>query len=133
MNYTRSELDAAFIERQQRALLELRAQLASVAEGDRLDESLIKEEGAARPREYEDDAQKLAALELDGNLRVRVAGRLAQVSRALEKIEQGTYGFSDLSGAAIARERLEAIPEAVCTFAEQGRYEAAGRRIQISE
>jgi DnaK suppressor protein len=133
MNYTKSELDAAFIERQRRTLLALRAQLASVAEGDRRDESLIKEEGAARPREYEDDAQKLAALELDGNLRVRDASRLAQVDRALEKIAQGTYGFSDLSGAAIARERLEAIPEAVCTLAEQGRYEAGDRGIQISE
>jgi DnaK suppressor protein len=127
MNHTKSELDAAFIERQQGALLELRAQLTSVAEGDRRDESLIKEEGAARPREYADDAQKLAALELDGNLRVRDASRLAQVDRALEKIAQGTYGFSDLSGAAIERERLEAIPEAVCTLAEQGRYEAGGR------
>jgi DnaK suppressor protein len=39
----------------------------------------------------------------------------------LRKIDEGTYGVSDLSGRPIPRERLEAIPEAICTLAEEKR------------
>jgi DnaK suppressor protein len=44
----------------------------------------------------------------------------------LRKVEEGTYGLSDLSGKAIARERLEAIPEAICTLDEEGELERSG-------
>ncbi len=37
------------------------------------DEAQIRGESAGGPREYEDDAQKLATLELDGNLVVRMS------------------------------------------------------------
>ena len=40
-----------------------------------------------------------------------------------EEIADGTYGFSDVSGSPIPRERLEAVPDAVCTFEEEGAYE----------
>jgi RNA polymerase-binding transcription factor DksA len=43
---------------------------------------------------------------------------LAQVERALEKIEEGTYGLSDLSGAPISKERLDAMPHATMTIEE---------------
>ena len=45
--------------------------------------------------------------------------RLERVNRALRKMEEGTYGLSDLSGSPIPRERLEAVPESVLTFAEE--------------
>jgi DnaK suppressor protein len=35
---------------------------------------------------------------------------LAQVRRALERSEQGTYGLSEVSGKPIPIERLEAVP-----------------------
>jgi RNA polymerase-binding transcription factor DksA len=54
--------------------------------------------------EYEDDAQRLATLELDGNLVARTARRLTQVDRALAKIAEGTYGLSDASNHAIPME-----------------------------
>ena len=41
------------------------------------------------------------------------------MNRALKKIEEGTYGVSDQSGTAIPRERLEAVPESIFTFAEE--------------
>ncbi len=41
------------------------------------------------------------------------------MDRALKKIEEGTYGSSDVSGHLIPRERLEAVPEAICTLAEE--------------
>jgi RNA polymerase-binding transcription factor DksA len=43
---------------------------------------------------------------------------LAQVERALERIEQGTYGLSEISGKAIPTERLEALPYATTLVSE---------------
>jgi DnaK suppressor protein len=113
------KLDAAFIEQQRQALTKLRASLVSAADDDEADEEATKASSAGDAHEYEDDAQKLAALELDGNLVVRDVARLEQVDRALKKIEEGTYGVSDLSGHPIPRERLEAIPESIYTVAEE--------------
>jgi len=42
-----------------------------------------------------------------------IAATLASVERALEKVADGTYGFCDNCGQAIAPERLEAIPGTV--------------------
>jgi len=118
--------DAVFIEQQRRYLVKLRAVLRAAARNQEDEEADIKRESADHPREYEDDAQKLANLELAGNLVVRDIGRLDRVERALRKVEEGTYGLSDLSGKAIARERLEAIPEAICTLDEEGELERSG-------
>ena len=52
---------------------------------------------------------------------------LKEVNRALEKIEEGTYGLSDRSGEPIAKGRLEAIPEALYTIEEQQRREGERR------
>ena len=127
MNADKPQLEAAFIDKQRRYLLRLRDALRSVAQSDQADEANIKADGVAGPREFEDDAQRLAALELDGNLVVRDFERLEHVNRALEKIADGTYGLSDVSGRRIPQERLEAVPEAVCTMAEEKSNEK-GRR-----
>jgi DnaK suppressor protein len=112
-------LDASFIDRQREYLLRLRASLRTAARSSESDESDVRDDAADEALESEDDAQKLAALELDGNLVVRDLERLERVDRALQKIADGTYGVSDLSGAPIPRERLEAVPEAVYTLAEE--------------
>jgi len=112
-------LDPAFVEKQRQALLSLRVTLVRAAKDDEADEADIKEESAGGPREFEDDAQKLATLELDGNLVVRDVARIERIDRALKKIDEGTYGSSDQSGQLIPRERLEAIPESIYTLAEE--------------
>jgi DnaK suppressor protein len=114
-----SRLDAAFIDKQRQYLLRLRASLRAAARSSEVDEIDVIDDSSAGAQEYEDDAQKLAALELDGNLIVRDEERLERVDRALKKIDEGTYGLSDLSGLPIPRERLEAIPETLCTLAEE--------------
>lgn len=43
----------------------------------------------------------------------KLEAELKQVNRALEKIEEGTYGKCDISGEQIPEERLEANPAAV--------------------
>jgi DnaK suppressor protein len=116
----RSALDTAFIEKQRHHLNRLRDALMTAARSGEADEANIRTEAAnSASREYEDDAQRLAMLELEGNLVSRDVVRLERVNRALEKIKEGTYGLSDVSGQPIPRERLEAIPETIFTIAEE--------------
>jgi len=118
-------LDAAFVEKQRQRLTKVRADLVAAASDDEADEDNVRSESAASgSREYEDDAQRLDMLEREGNLVVRDVARLERVDRALKKIEEGTYGLSDQSHQAIPRERLEAVPESIYTFAEEKAREA---------
>ena len=123
MNSNAAAIDAVFIGKQQEELLKLRAALVHAAQADEDDEGDVRGENRGGPREYEDDAQKLALLEVDGNRVVRSLHRLNLVNRALEKIVEGTYGLSDVSGKPIPRQRLEVVPEAICTLDEEQRFE----------
>jgi DnaK suppressor protein len=127
MNTRSAALDPAFVEQQRQYLLQLRTALREAAAGDEADEANVRSASEGGAQEYEDDAQKLAMLELDGNLVVRDVARLERVDRALKKIEEGTYGVSDVSGQAIPRERLEAVPEAICKLDEEDAYEKKRR------
>jgi DnaK suppressor protein len=120
-----SRLDTAFLSRQKRRLTELRQQVLQVRRGEESAEASANADTRDQAREYEDDAQKLAALELEGNLEAADDDRLSNIERALQKIEDGTYGLSDASGAPIPMERLEAAPDALYTLAEQKSRDAA--------
>ena len=50
-------------------------------------------------------------------------GILKQIDRALEKIEEETYGICDISGDAIPKARLEAVPYANMTVQAQEQLE----------
>jgi DnaK suppressor protein len=45
--------------------------------------------------------------------------RVNNIERALQKIDDGTYGYSDESGDPIPKARLEAAPESVLTVQEE--------------
>ncbi len=126
MNRKTPRFDKAFLEGKRRQLIELREQLQKTADTDEAEEAAIKNESGSQAREYEDDAQKLAMLETDGNLVNQDVDRLARVERALHKIDEGTYGFSDVSGQPIPDARLEAMPDAINTVKEQAANERAG-------
>jgi len=126
MNSKTPRFDKAFLERKRRQLLELRDQVHKNSDADEAEEGAIKNESVLQAREYEDDAQKLAMLEMDGNLVIRDLGRLARIERALSKIDEGTYGFSDVSGQPIPDQRLEAAPDATNTVQEQEASERTG-------
>ena len=49
--------------------------------------------------------------------------RVSHIERALQKIEEGTYGVSDESGKLIPKARLEVIPEAILTVDEERMHE----------
>jgi DnaK suppressor protein len=96
-----------------------------VRRGEEGAEASANAETHDQAREYEDDAQKLTTLELEGNLEAADDDRLSNIERALQKIADGTYGLSDASGAPIPIERLEVAPEALYTLAEQESRDAA--------
>ena len=50
-------------------------------------------------------------------------GIIKQIDRALEKIEEGTYGICDISGKEIPKARLLAIPYATMTVDSQEKFE----------
>ncbi len=114
-----ARLDKTFIERQRKHLVRIRSEIQDAMQAKEAEEAGINSQSAGEALENEDDAQRLAMLELDGNLVARNIRRLAQIERALEKIDDGTYGISDASGDPIPIERLEALPEAILTAAEQ--------------
>ena len=107
-----SRFDQAFLHRQRERLLELRAELIRATRSREAEERDINAQSQDEAHEYEEDAQKLAMLEVDQNLVAHDLRRLAQVQRALAKLDDGTYGMSDSSGRPISKERLEAVPEA---------------------
>jgi DnaK suppressor protein len=111
------------VERQRQQLLRLRDNLLAAVRAAESDEAEVRGPSTREAAEFEDDAQRLDTLERDGHLVVRDAERLECVSRALKKIEEGTYGLSDMSGQPIPRERLEVIPEALYTQSEEERRE----------
>ena len=118
MSSQTAHLDAAFVAQQKKRLLELRKELESglsAHAADEQDQTLINSEA----RDLEDDAQKLAALELDGLQEKRQLGRLDAVAFALQKIDNGSYGISTVSGKPIPRARLEAVPEALWDVGEK--------------
>jgi DnaK suppressor protein len=110
---------ADYLDRKRRELTRLREALRKIADNAEAEETDIKTESSLQANESEDDGQRLDRLELEGNLVRRDISRLARVERALEKITEGTYGLSDLSGERIPESRLEAMPDAINTVAEQ--------------
>ena len=116
------KLDPAFIEAKRAQLMKLRDQLQRAAKGTESENDIVQRE-STEAHEYEDDAQKLDMLEKSRSLLMHDAARLAQINRALRKIEEGTYGYSDISGRRISSARLDALPEATSTLEEQQAHE----------
>ena len=115
-----NELDQEFIAQQKQRLQDLKSELEQVRGG-------LEEDQRYRAEEEEDFTQhdsgdmshSLFTREVDATVERQVERRLEHVERALQKIEEGTYGLSDQSGEPIPRGRLEAVPEAIRTVEEQ--------------
>jgi DnaK suppressor protein len=102
--------DADFLEQQRKRLVAMRKELVGRATAEAAGRRAAKSDEA---RESEDDAQDMAQNEIDINLDVVEDRRLRAIERALEKVDEGTYGMSDASGDPIPKARLEAMPEAL--------------------
>src|SRR5258708_39482922 len=98
MTNLKSRFDQAFLDRQKRRLTELRKQLLGVRQGQESEQVSSNAAGAGQASADEDDAQKLTALELQGNPAAVDNVRLSNIARALQKNAAGTYRFSGRSG-----------------------------------
>ncbi len=87
---------------------------------------------AARDRDIQETVQEESGVGDTGDESLRIYDRedetdandldretLEQVNRALDRIEAGTYGLSEVSGKPIPIERLEAVPYAATLVDEQ--------------
>ncbi len=71
-----------------------------------------------------DEAAELYEAELDAGQAEDLRAELAAVERAEQRIADGTYGLSVESGDPIPDARLEAVPTAERTIAEQERFDS---------
>lgn len=74
-----------------------------------------------------DPAQPLAEQGVDDAVAAGLRDRLAALDRALQRLEDGTYGRSIRTGSLIPDERLEADPAAELTVQEAANDQAADR------
>jgi RNA polymerase-binding protein DksA len=65
-----------------------------------------------------DEATRLNDLEVEADENQVDRRTLAQISRALGRIDDGTYGVSEFSGKPIPKARLEAVPYATTLVEE---------------
>jgi|SRR5437764_8695920 len=78
------------------------------------------------PFEASDAGSDLLDVELEEGRAERLREELEAISRAEQRLAEGTYGVSVESGQPIPDARLEAIPWAERTAEEQARYELRG-------
>lgn len=124
---TNDELDQEFVEKQRNRLLERKAELERMRTGMREDEQDRSQEEQDTQFDSGDQSQYMFTREMDATLAQQFEVELKDVNRALEKIEEGTYGFSEDTGEPIPKGRLEAIPEALYTIEGQERREKERR------
>ncbi|EIL97527.1 conjugal transfer protein TraR [Rhodanobacter thiooxydans] len=123
-----ADLSQEFVEQQRLRLLALRKQLLGGEENDLAGKRAFQRQHGEEAEEEEDDAQDLSRREVDQALHNVDDRRVANIERALQKIAEGSYGQSDLSGDPIPQARLESTPEAILTVQEERRQEADAAR-----
>jgi DnaK suppressor protein len=121
------EMDQQFVERQRERLVGLREELVRIREGMAADEEDLGESEGDTTPDSGDMSQAMFTREMDASIGEQAERRLGEIDRALQKVEDGTYGLSDDSGEPIPRGRLEAVPEALRTVEEQQRFEQERR------
>ena len=114
-----SGLSDEFIAKQRERLQALKRELLGNEEGTIAGERRLQEERGSEAHEYEDDAQRMEQDIANQALRSVNDRRIGDIQRALQKIDEGTYGLSDESGDPIPKARLDAMPDAIFTVEEQ--------------
>ena len=120
--YTK-DFDVKFLKDQRDELLARRA--AEVARATRLEDEAtsIIEDGEMGDVQFDDEGGEgdtmVVQRDLDRVISTQARQTILEIDAALERIGQGTYGYSEVSGQPIQRERLEAIPETTVLAAEK--------------
>jgi RNA polymerase-binding transcription factor DksA len=120
--YTK-DFDVKFLKDQRDELLARRA--SELARATRLEDEAtsIIEDGEMGDVQFDDEGGEgdtmVVQRDLDRVLSTQARQTILEIDAALARIEQGTYGYSEVSGKPIPRERLEAIPETTVLAAEK--------------
>ena len=127
--YTK-DFDVKFLKAQRDELEARRA--SEIKRATRLEdeaESLI-EDGEMGDVQFDDEGGEgdgmVVQRDLDRVISSQARQTVEEIDLALARIEAGTYGYSEVSGLPIPRERLEALPETTVLAAEK--VSGAGRR-----
>ena len=120
--YTK-DFDVKFLKEQRD---ELRARRdAELARATRLEDEAtsIIEDGEMGDVQFDDEGGEgdtmVVQRDLDRVLSTQARQTILEIDAALARLEAGTYGYSEVSGMPIPRERLEAIPETTVLAAEK--------------
>lgn len=115
-------LKKADVARFKKRLEELRAQLTHSLKGT-TDQVKTPDEGTGYSQHQADQGTD----DFDRTISLEVTSRefnlLKQIDRALDKINEGTYGVCDVTGEDIPLPRLEAVPYATMTVKAQEQIE----------
>jgi DnaK suppressor protein len=110
------------IKRFHKRLIDLKTQMMTLVKGTtELVRAADESKGYSQHQADEgtDDFNRVINLELS----VKEFSILKQIDRALEKIDEKTYGQCDITGETIPLKRLEAIPYACMTVQSQEKFE----------
>jgi RNA polymerase-binding transcription factor DksA len=109
-----SPFDAKFLDGQRELLLEERAKLLGSAERLEGEAASLMEDLDPGDVQFDDESGEGDSLvverERDLALSAQARQMIADIDAALVRIVEGTYGFSVVSGRAIPKDRLRAIP-----------------------
>ena len=110
-------LEAKFLQAQKELLLDERAQLLGQAESLEHEAAALMEDLDPGDVQFDDESGEgdtmVVERERDLALSAQARQLVVEIDAALLRIDAGTYGYSLLSGKAIPRDRLKAIPWAV--------------------
>ena len=122
ITYTK-DFDAKFLKSQRD---ELEARKASeIKRATRLEDEAVSliEDGEMGDVQFDDEGGEgdtmVVQRDLDRLLSSQARQTVTEIDAALERIKAGTYGYSEVSGTPIPRERLEALPETTVLAAEK--------------
>jgi RNA polymerase-binding transcription factor DksA len=111
---TASPFDTTFLEAQRAELLRQRARYTEHAESLKAEADALAAEREPGDVQFDDESGEgdTLAVQRDFDLAASAQARDAvdQIDHALAKIDGGTYGICEVSGQAIPKARLEAIP-----------------------
>ncbi len=111
---TTPALDAAHLAALRTRLEAERARLRGTLSGLNA-EVQAEEPSSDEPEDFGEMGRDLTEEDTDRALTADQERLLAQVERALQRMDEGTYGLSEVSGRPIPLERLEALPWATTT------------------
>ena len=117
-----SDLSKKDLERFKGRLLQIKNQILRTLEG-----TSTEVKSADDSKGYSQHQADEGSADFDRTIALQLTGKemviLKQVNRALEKIEENSYGICDYSKKPIPLPRLEAIPYAIMTVDVQEKFE----------